>query len=96
MPNFHLLETIIRGIQLDTRGQLNPLLYFPNVLQIKLLFFLEALNSKRTSPKMNKPFFLTYMFLLVKTENNEGYFKIVCFPAYLSMTLLCVSSLLLP
>lgn len=31
--NFHLLETIIRGIQLDTRGQLNPLLYFPNVLQ---------------------------------------------------------------
>ena len=47
MPSFRLLETIIRGIQLDTRGQLNPLLYFPNVLQIKLLFFLEALNSKK-------------------------------------------------
>ena len=30
---------------------------------------------------MNKSFFfLTYMFLLVKTENNEGYFKIAFFP----------------
>ena len=42
IPSFHLLETIIYGIQLDTRSQLNTLLYFPNVLQIKLFFLLEA------------------------------------------------------
>ena len=47
MPSFHLLGTVIYGTQLDTRGQLNPLLYFPNVLQVKLIFFLEARNSKK-------------------------------------------------
>ena len=47
MPSLHLLGTVIYGIQLDNRGRLNPLLYFPNVLQVKLIFFFEALNSKK-------------------------------------------------
>lgn len=32
IPSFHLLESITYGIQLHTRGQLNPLLHSSNVL----------------------------------------------------------------